>query len=78
MKRKSIYFQHLAIAADDYESSLGTESIIGQDLSFRPVNFLSSLCRGSRKFFRVSKNNTATSFQEAPCRISKIGMESRS
>ena len=27
VKRKSIYFQHLAIAADDYESSLGTDRL---------------------------------------------------
>ena len=52
-------------------------SIIGPDLSFRLVNFLSSSCHPSRKFAPVSKNNLATSFQEAPYGISMIGMESR-
>ena len=56
-----------------------TDSLVyyGLGFEFSPVSFLSILCHGSRKFARVSKNNLATSFQEAPCRISMIGMESR-
>ena len=50
---------------------------LGIGFEFSPVSFLSVLCHGSQKFARVSKNNLATSFQEAPCRISMIGMESR-
>ena len=37
------------------------------------IEFMSQLSG----FARISKNNLATGFYEAPCRISMIGMESR-
>ena len=44
---------------------------------FSPRKFSKkNLCRCSQKLTQVPKNNTETSFQEAPCRISVIGMES--
>ena len=63
----------------NYLAWVQTDSLVyyGLGFEFSPVSFLSILCHGSRKFARVSKNNLATSFQEAPCRISMIGMESR-
>ena len=63
----------------NYLAWVQTDSLVyyGLGFEFSPVSFLSILCHGSQKFARVSKNNLATSFQEAPFRISMIGMESR-